>query len=385
MPGIVAERDRPFAGSKPTISDVARQAGVSKGLVSFVFNNRPGVAPDTRARILAAAADLGWTPSVSARSLSSRTSFALGLVIRRTPHIIAADPFFPAFLAGVESVLTGTGRVLVLSVVPDLTHEERAYQNLVAEDRVDGVFLTDLRHQDPRIALLEHLRLPCVTIGRPDRPSRFPVVNLDDAAGIFQAVQHLVELGHRDIAHVAGDPVMVHSSRRAETFSQALSAAGLDGSHIVATDFSAEGGGEATRTLFAARVPPTAVIYANDPMAIAGLGVLQERGIRVPEEVSVVGYDGIEMGRHLHPALTTVTADPEGWGAAAATTLLALIADGTAPDVELPPSRLLMRRSTAPPPGVTPSPSHTLPSHTSPSHTSPSHTPPRTRSFYVQQ
>lgn len=346
----MVDDDSPPMVGKPTISDVARRAGVSKGLVSFAVNGRPGVAPETRDRIRAAAAELGWTPRVSARSLSIRTSFALGLVLLRDPRVIAADPFFPAFMAGVESVLNGAGRVLVLSVVPDRQTEDRTYRTLVAEDRVDGVFLTDLRHGDSRVALLQQLRLPAVAIGHPDSATPFPVVNLDDAAGITEAVQHLVELGHRRIGHVAGDPGMLHSTRRSDSFAAAMTLAGLDATRIRVTDFSAEGGGQATRSLFDAPDPPTAVIYANDPMAIAGLGVLHARGIAVPDEVSVVGFDGIEMGRHVFPALTTVEADPEAWGAAAATTLLALIGDGHAADVELPPARLLPRDSTAPPP-----------------------------------
>jgi len=359
---------------KPTISDVARHAGVSKGLVSFVFNNRPGVAAQTRERILASAAELGWRPSVKAKSLSTRTSYALGLVIRREPHIIAADPFFPAFMAGVESVLTGAGRVLVLSMVPDARTEQQAYRTLVAENRVDGVFVTDLRQRDRRIGLLQQLRLPAVTIGHPEAAAPFPAVNLDDAAGIVAAVGHLAELGHERIAHVAGDPSMLHSARRAESFTRAMTEAGLDGSRMVSTDFSAAGGAAATRELIAARDQPTAIVYANDPMAIAGLGVLHGAGVGVPADVSVVGFDGIDMGRHLFPALSTIVADPEGWGAAAATTLLTLIAEGRAEDVELAPARLLLRSSTAPPPGHPPPPAPSEPS---------SHPTTRSRSSHV--
>jgi DNA-binding LacI/PurR family transcriptional regulator len=217
-------------------------------------------------------------------------------------------------------------------------------------NRVDGVFLTDLRHNDPRIALLQQLRLPAVTVGRPDAAAAFPSVNLDDSWGITEAVQHLVSLGHRSIAHVSGDPLMLHSTRRAESFSRAMTDSGLDGSLVVTTDFSAAGGAAATRELLGAAVPPTAIVYANDPMAVAGLGVLQAAGVVVPDDLSIVGFDGVDIGRHVFPALTTVVADPEQWGAAAATTLLTLIADGTARDVELPPARLELRHSTAPPP-----------------------------------
>jgi DNA-binding LacI/PurR family transcriptional regulator len=346
---VVADEHR--AGRpKPTISDVARRAGVSKGLVSFVFNDRPGVATATRERILAAAGELGWRPSVRAKSLSTQTSFALGLVIRREPHVIAADPFFPGFVAGVESALTAAGLVLVLSVVPDHETEVRTYRSLVADNRVDGVFLTDLQREDPRIALLQQLGLPAVTVGHPDAAAAFPSVNLDDSLGITEAVQHLVSLGHRAIAHVSGDPLMLHSVRRADSFSRAMTESGLDGSLVVPTDFSAGGGAAATRDLLGRAARPTAIVYANDPMALAGLGVLHAAGVVVPADVSIVGFDGVDIGRHIFPALTTVVADPERWGAAAATTLLTLIADGTASDVELPPARLELRHSTAPPP-----------------------------------
>ena len=334
---------------KPTIADVARAAGVSKGLVSFVFNDRPGVAPQTRARILQAADDLGWRPSLSARSLSTRTSFALGLVVRRYAKVISSDPFFPAFIAGIELALAGESRVLVLCVVPDEDSEMRAYQNLVHDRRVDGVFLTDLRLGDRRLGVVANLGLPAVTVGHPEQPSEFPVVNLDDSAGIKAVVAHLVQLGHRHIAHVAGDMVMLHGIRRERCFREAMSSADLKPTKIIGTDFSVAAGARATAELLALRQPPTAIVYASDPMAIAGLGLLQERGLQVPSDMSITGFDGTEMARHVFPALTTVSSDPVAWGQAAATTLLTLIAEGRRVNVELPAAELIASASTGPP------------------------------------
>jgi DNA-binding LacI/PurR family transcriptional regulator len=333
----------------PTINDVARQAGVSKGLVSFVMNDRPGVAPATRARILQVADELGWRPNLNARTLSTRTTYALGLVLRREPHIVAADPFYPAFMAGVESVLAAEGRVLVLSVVPDAETEERTYRTFLADRRVDGVFLTDLRHGDARLSLLEELGLPAVLVGHLDEPVALPSVNLDDTQGVAAAVRHLADLGHQRIAHVAGDRRFLHARRRQAAFAAAMTAAGLDPAMVMDTDFTMRGGAAATRVLLGRAERPTAIVYANDPMAIAGLGVLQQRRIDVPGEVSIVGFDGTELARHVHPALTTIESDPEQWGAAAARTLLRLVADGRADDVELPAARLVRAASTAPP------------------------------------
>lgn len=348
----VMDEDVERAGRRvaPTINDVARRAGVSKGLVSFVVNDRPGVAPQTRARILRAAEELGWRPSVQARTLSTRTTYALGLVLHREPRIIVADPFYPAFVAGVESVLAREGRVLVLSVVSDRESEEQAYRTFLADRRVDGVFLTDLRYADPRLGLLSQLGIPAVLVGHVDDPGPLPSVTLDDAPGIAAAVDHLVGLGHQQIAHVAGDPRFLHARRRRAAFEAAMRVAGLDPTCVLETDFSMAAGAAATRALLGRPTRPTAIVYANDPMAIAGLGVLQQRGIAVPGQMSIVGFDGTEMARHTYPALTTVASDPEQWGAAAARTLLALVAAGRADDVTLPNARLVPADSACPPP-----------------------------------
>ncbi|POH65033.1 LacI family transcriptional regulator [Cryobacterium zongtaii] len=346
---VQSTQDSVKSSAKVTIADVAREAGVSKGLVSFALNDRPGVAADTRARILQVAEALGWTPSLRARSLSSKRSFALGLVIARDPEVLGSDPFFTSFIAGVETVLAPEGLALVLSVVPDEETELQTYRTLVSDGRVDGVFLSDLRIDDARIQCLADLGLPTVTLGRPDQPSPFPAVSIDDTHGIAESVRHLAGLGHRRIAHVAGSPAMLHGSRRQEAFTSAMRAAGLGDGQIVETDFSIAAGADAARRLLSQPEPPTAIVFANDPMAIAGIGVAQELGIRVPEDVSITGFDDIEFARYVYPALTTVGATPLVWGRAAAATLLGLIRTGGADDVDLPAARLIIRGSASVP------------------------------------
>ncbi|WP_053205942.1 LacI family DNA-binding transcriptional regulator [Jiangella muralis] len=332
---------------RPTIADVAERAGVSKGLVSFALNDRPGVSPQTRERILAAARDLGWQPSLRARALSVNRAFALGLVITRDPEIITGDPFYPSFIAGVERELAPAGQALVLSVVPDEEAELAAYRKLVEDRRVDGIFITDLRHDDARIALADELGVPAVTLGRPEGASPFPAVSMDDRAGIEAAVDHLVGLGHRSIAHVAGPARMLHGSRRRKAFEDAMARAGLRATMIVETDFRAADGARATRDLLARQEDPTAIVYANDPMAIAGLGVAQRSGLRVPEELSITGFDGSDVAEHIFPALSTVATDAVSWGAVAARVLLQEIAGEEPGDTELPPARFIPRESTA--------------------------------------
>ena len=347
---------------RPTIADVASRVGVSKSLVSFVFNDRPGVAPDTRASILAAAREMGWRPRPSARSLSVRRSFALGLVVRRDPSVIAADSFFPAFISGIEIVLAEVGQVLVLSMVADEQAEVRAYRTLAEDRRIDGAFLTDLRRSDTRLPLLAELGLAAVTLGRPDSESPFPAVDLPDEPGVRETVQHLQSLGHRRIGYVAGDATMLHSLRRRESFVAAMVTAELSTELVENTDFSPAQAASATHRLLGRALPPTAIMYASDPMALAGLSVAHALGLRLPDDLSVAGFDGTDIARYVFPALTTVVSDPVAWGRAAADTLLRVIADGRADDVELPAALLRVAQSTAPPPQHTPSPSeHPLP------------------------
>jgi DNA-binding LacI/PurR family transcriptional regulator len=332
---------------RPTIADVARHAGVSKGAVSFALNGRAGVSEETRQRILDAAAELGWSPSHRARALSTKRAFSLGLVVARDPDLLGADPFFPAFIAGVEKVLAERDQTLVLQVVTSPAAEEAGYRRLARDGRVDGVFLVDLRRTDPRIALLEEIGLPAVTLNRPDVPSPFPAVVLDDRPGISAAVAHLAELGHTAIAHVAGPDVFLHAIARRDAFDQAMADAGLPPGQVVAGDFTASGGREATHRLLTGEQRPTAIVYANDVMALSAIAVAAELAIRIPEDLSITGYDDSTLAGYVHPALTTVRADATSWGHAAATALLALIDGHDVADTTLPPAELILRRSTS--------------------------------------
>jgi LacI family repressor for deo operon, udp, cdd, tsx, nupC, and nupG len=334
--------------TRPTINDVARAAGVSKGAVSFALNNRPGVAPETRERILSVARELGWTPNSRARALSTSRAFSVGLVMARSPDTLRADPFFPAFIAGVESVLSQHDYALLLQVVGEQGVEERSYRRLAETGRVDGVFVTDLHVDDSRPALLAEIGLPAVIIGPALDKGFWPAIGVDDSPGIAAVVEHLVGLGHTRIAHVSGPELMVHGRSRREAWAAALQAAGLPEGPRVEADFSAQAGARATQELLALADPPTAIVYANDLMAMAGLSAATGLGIDVPGELSLAGYEDTELSGHLQPPLTTVSTDVIGWGRAAASRLLELVDDRAPTEVDLQPPRLVVRGSTGP-------------------------------------
>jgi len=337
---------------RPTIADVAALAGVSRATVSFVLNNRPGVALTTQQRVRAAAEKLGWTPSSSARALSTGRARAVGLVLTREPELIGNDPFYPAFMAGIESVISESGDGLMLQISRP-GDEIDTYRRLAADRRVDGVFLTDLRVDDPRPALVEELGLPAVAVGADGQSFGLAQVNLDDRPVVSAAVRHLIGLGHRDIAYVAGPQEFRHARRRQLAWADTLAEAGLPPGPVRSGGFTAEGGARATRSLIDGPDRPTAIVYANDLSATAGMAVAQEAGLRLPDDLSVVGFDDVPLASWTHPPLTTCRADATDWGRAAARTLARVIEEGTAPDVELAPATLVVRGSTGPAPSAT--------------------------------
>src|SRR4051794_2358250 len=214
---------------RPTIADVARRAGVSAAAVSFAVNDRPGVSPQTRTRILAAARELGWRPSASARALTEARTRAIGLVLARDAAQLEVDAFFVRFLSGIERALSAADYALLLQLVPGgATAALPAYQRLAAAGRVDGFLLTDVEVNDPRFDLLESAGVPVVLAGRPgagDCP--FPWLETRHDEGMAAPVRHLVELGHHSIAFLGGRAEFEHVQVRRGSWRATLAAAGL--------------------------------------------------------------------------------------------------------------------------------------------------------------
>jgi DNA-binding LacI/PurR family transcriptional regulator len=329
---------------RPTIADVARRAGVSAAAVSFAVNDRPGVSPGTRARILAAARELGWQPSASARALTEARTRAVGLVLARSADQLEGDSFFVRFLSGIEAALTAAGYALLLQVVPgDAASALPAYERLAAAGRVDGFLLTDVEAVDSRFEVLAASGIPVVLAGRPAGGAPFPWLETRHDEGIAPAVAHLVELGHERIAFFSGRPDFEHQRLRVAAWRSALVNAGLPAGpveHVVHDQHAA------AVTLL--RQEPTAVVCSSDALALAVCGAARELGLSVPGDVSVVGFDDSILAAFATPALTSVRVDYAEFGAAAASALLAAIAGEPAPDYAPSLPELVVRDSTGP-------------------------------------
>lgn len=335
---------------RPTIDDIAKKAGVSKVSVSYALNGNPGLSGPTRQRILDIAREVGWHPNRAARALSASRSGACGLALARPARTLAYEPFFSKLLSGIEAELSANQLALVLQIVEDLDAEAAALRRWWAERRVDGALLVDLRSHDPRISVVEELQMPAVIVGGPGPTGGVAFLPGNDAEGIRQVVEHLTGLGHRRVDRVAGSSTFASTHLRTRVFRAALSRHGAKGS-VVGTDFSSGAGARATRKLLSQAPLPTAIVYDNDIMAVAGLGMAQEMGFRVPEQLSVVSFDDSILCEIVRPSLTACERDIEGYGARAAAALIALV-EGKAigPQAE-EAYKLVARASTGPAPG----------------------------------
>jgi DNA-binding LacI/PurR family transcriptional regulator len=340
-----------MSAPRVTIKDVAARAGVSKGAVSLAFNRKPGLSEATRDRIFAAARELGWEPNLTARSLSSSRVDVVGLAICRPARMLGLEPFYMEFVSGVESVLSERSCSLLLRLVRSPEEEVGVQESWWRGRQVGGSILVDFRADDPRVAAAERLGMPVVAVGHPSLTGGLTSVWTDDATAVTEAVRYLAALGHRRIARVGGAAALGHTVMRTAAFEEAARAVGLAGAWQVATDYSGEAGARATRSLLAAAPPerPTAIVYDNDIMAVAGLSVAAEMGLAVPRDVSLLAWDDSQLCRLTHPPLSAMSHDVHGFGVEAARTLFGVITGEGPGSHPVPTPVLTPRGSTAPP------------------------------------
>lgn len=342
----VATTPRP--ARRPTIADIARQAGLTKAAVSFALNDQPGVSQATRERVLAIAREIGWQPNSAARALTDGRAGAFGLVIDRPAGMLGVEPFFMQLVAGIQGELATDRSALLFTVAEDYHAEIELHRTWWAQRRVDGVLLVDLHIDDPRVPVLEELGLPAVVVGAPEGSGSLPSVSTDEAAGARKIVEHFAELGHRRIGHVTGMADLWHTRLRTEALVEAATGAGIEVTRVAA-DYTAEAGARATRTLLHRRARPTAVIYDNDLMAVSGLGEAQRMGLAVPQELSIAAWDDSVLCRTVNPTLTALSHDVAAYGAHAARALLERASGAEPAHRQEPESTLVVRGSSRSP------------------------------------
>lgn len=331
-----------------TIKEVSQQANVSMATVSRVLTGSAPVAELTRQRVLTVMRELGYTPNAFARSLATNRSGGLGVVVNDI-----SSPYFGPVLHGIESVVEAKGLHLIVSSGHRRAESERRAVEFLLQRRSDALILYVEEMPDDDLLALSQGPTPVVIVGRYVAELAARSIYFDNEKGGMLATQHLLEQGHRRIAHIAG-PLSIHDSReRLAGYRRALEAAGLayDQRFVVEADFQEEGGKQATKRLLRRELGLTAIFVGNDQMAAGALLALREAGLAVPADVSVVGYDDVFIARYLYPALTTIRQPMQEMGRAAAHIALAALGNVTGEEVmhRFEPS-LVKRESVASPP-----------------------------------
>jgi LacI family transcriptional regulator len=331
-----------------TSQDVADLAGVSRTTVSFVLNNVPGVkiSEETRQRVLKAARQLNYYPTSAARTLASGKTHRIGLVLCEQRDHLMANAFLPAFLRGVNDLANQEGYRVVFQSAGDRM-SETAYVGLLREQHVDGLIVSSPRsdfqlsrlHEEGYLLVL-HGHLPDCTL---------PFVDVDNVGGAYKAVSHLIGLGHRRIGLITNAPLSYTSSQdRQAGYRQALQEAELpfDDELVRYGEFFPESGRRAMESLLALLPPPSAVFVASDVVALGAMAAVRERGMRIPQDVALVGFDDIFLAAYVSPPLTTVRLPAYGLGWAAGDMLIQLIGEDEPVEMQmLLESELVIRQS----------------------------------------
>jgi LacI family transcriptional regulator len=319
-----------------TSQDVAHLAGVSRTTVSFVLNNVEGfqISPETRQKVLEAAAQLGYVPDSAAQTLASRRSRAIGLVMTRSPHHIASDSFLPQIISGLLKVTKSQHLRLMIEQV-NAEHQSQAYLELARAKRIDGMILLTPRMDDQALLSLERAEIPAVLMGHLENLNLYSV-DVDNRAAAEQAVHHLIALGHRQVACITNAPATYTAApQRVQGYLDALTAAGIspDPNLIRYADFGPESGYERMKSLLEGGAPFTAVFVASDNVAIGAKAAIREAGLRVPDDISMMGFDDIPWSKYSDPPLSTVHLPAESLAQQACVMLLDLI-QGQSPPVK---------------------------------------------------
>ncbi|SFT21020.1 transcriptional regulator, LacI family [Paenibacillus sp. BC26] len=325
---------------KVSIFDVAKKSGLSVVTVSRVLNGAGSVREKNRQKVLEVMKELDYRPSAAARSLARGKTGIIGLIMTTMQ-----DSFFDEIVNEINGILAEQGYFLAVAVTKSISQEESHY--LIQEDRVDGIILLSPIEEDHYIIEMKRRNIPYVLIDNQKPENDTYSITVNNYKGGYTAAKHLIGLGHTSIAHLSGSEMFRSTSERRNGFMEALQEAGLQPFELVSGEYSAEFGYQTARRWIEERQLPGAVFAGDDYIAIGVINAFMEAGIRVPDEVSVIGYDDQQVASLLRPLLTTIRQPADRIGAAATEVLLKRI-DGSmkrAANQRIDPE-LVLRQST---------------------------------------
>ncbi len=330
---------------KMTISKIADLAGVSKATVSRVLNEYPHVRPELRERVQRVIEETGFQPNNVARLLASDRSNMIGLIIPSGPQEVFTDPYFPALTQGISQAANQNNQTLALFIVQSEQEGRDTIQKIIATGLLDGLIITADLKENVFIPQLSEQSIPFVLIGRPSEPDNVNFVDVDNLGGAMMATEHLIGLGYRRIAVIVTQQ-NAPSYDRLAGYRRALEQHDLpyDPQLVAVGDYSLESGYHAAQQLIP--LAPEALFVGSDTMALGAMRALREHGLRVPQDVAIVGFDDLPPAVQADPPLTTIRQPITRIGQMAVETLMQLVSDPDCPlrQVYLP-TQLIVRAS----------------------------------------
>jgi len=335
---------------RPTIATMAGDLGVSPATVSYALNEKPGVSPALRERILAHAREVGWVPNFGAKALRLGLTGNIGLVLVRDPEEISREPYYSSVTAGIESATSASGYELLLRFVKGGTAAELdVYRSWAENRRVDGVVLLDLSVGDPRPRALEDLGMPFAVLGDHSGDERFVKVVTPESSDAQILVDHVLACGYDACIQLTGPMRYGHEKRRADLLREMCADAGIPHFLSEAT-YTIAGGTEAFSKIRGAEGARAAVIASSDLIALGALREIRSRGIDVPQEMGVISWDDSLIAEVAAPAITALDRTPFAKGRCAGELLARLVRNEVEPGTASTsgPSTLVPRESTIP-------------------------------------
>jgi len=335
--------------AKLTLEQIADLSGVSRSTVSRVINNHPSVKPEVRERVQEVIAETGYHPDPAARSLASRRSGIIGLVIPRAIQSLFTDPYYPRLMQGIAQACNVNEYILSLFLFHTEDDERKLHPRVLRNQLVDGVIVTGSHINDPLVPKLIDHQVPFVMVGRPNGSLDVSFVDADNVVGAYAATGHLIRSGRERIATITGPLNTTVGLDRRQGYLDALNDRGrsIDEALIVEGDFTEAGGYAATQRLISHQ--PDAIFVASDTMAFGALRALRDGALSVPNDVAVVGFDDLPTAGLSDPPLTTIRQPIRRIGAQAVETLVDMLTNDPQPPRRITLSTELVIRSSCAP------------------------------------
>lgn len=327
-----------------TIYDIAKKAGVSAATVSKVLNNQPDVGQKTRQKIQKIALELGYQPNATARGLATKKSKTIGVFFQDHLNSGFRHPFLQDILASFKDVVGEEGYDLIFFAKKD----PESFDSLAKYRNVDGIFLLGVPRTNPKLASLEHSKIPCMSIDLDLLGPNAGYLSSDNVGGAVQAVDYLASMGHHDIAFISDVFSTKPGHDRLVGFQQAMAKNNLDihPEWIINGNFSEESGYNITKRLIGEKNSPTAIFCASDMMAIGAMRAIREAGLKVGDDISIIGFDDLTLLKYVTPGLTTVKQNSDEMGSLAAKSLLEMMENPKyIPTVMEVPTKLIVRET----------------------------------------